>query len=310
MGLEAPPPPHPQGGVSVTRKKRAVFPRETAGKDLSTYPVPTAEQQTRDAAFREKILKHHGAAVVAFIPSKVFLTKDYGKFVFQLSNKTVLKIVTGNRINVTYEALMQYKFALVALGPPILKYALWELGTGDVTMAIIMDSVTDIIPAYLSTERSEAEINTYVTHVEAYLKRMCAEGLRHLDAHWNNFGHRENRNPITIDFGYSTAGNDPASCKFELELAQMGRTLSEKMAEGKAMHPVSRQRLFAAVREMHIRLRKEYEIDGDVPETPKGYQDLWKKFKPTRPTLDMKKRYVEEHSADLRTLETLPETMN
>ena len=60
MGLEAP----PQGGVSATRKKRAVFPRETAGKDLSTYPVPTAEQQTRDAVFREKIFKHHGAAVV------------------------------------------------------------------------------------------------------------------------------------------------------------------------------------------------------------------------------------------------------
>jgi hypothetical protein len=61
---------------------------------------------------------------------------------------------------------------------------------------------------------------------------------------------------------------------------------------------------------MHIRLRTEHEIDGDVPATPEGYQALWKKFKPTRPTPDMKKRYVEEHSADLRTLETLPETMN
>jgi histone H4 len=276
------------------------------GAHLADFPVATPPQQFANIGFRHVIEAEYSSKATAMIHDRVFITHDCGNYVFSLSNNTILKLSRGRADDMSYEVLMQYAFAMAGLGPHVLKYEMWQ--QADVegrSTGIIMDRISDIMPQYLSIERSVDVINTYVGKVEEYLRTMCSAGLRHLDAHWDNWGRLPNSNPTTIDYGHSAAEMDPNNCTFELEIAQLARSLSASSEEGKKMNPVSRARMFTAVQALQCNLKGDYPAIPAPYATPEEYHAMFDAHEAVRPDDRFKTAYVLAHQAELQHLEEM-----
>ena len=86
-------------------------------------------------------------------------------------------------------------------------------------------------------------------------KKMCGVGLRHNDMHWDNVIILPDEKVALIDFGYSTEDNDTTDCMFPLEITQLGRSLLIRYS--KNLHEISRERLFAAFKDMQRNMRNK-----------------------------------------------------
>ena len=268
-----------------------------------------AEEEEKKRAHRDflkSISDTYGPEATSMIKENELITRKFGeKYVFSLSSNRIIKFDMGRVDNMCYEALMQNMFFRNGLGPQIFKFKLWK-HKKDECMGLVMEMLSTVASEYFMVERSEDDIKKSMSSLELYLITMCSVGLRHNDMHWGNVIILPDQNVALIDFGYSTANNDTTTCMFPLEIAQLGRSLS--IHDGNKMKEISRERLFAAFKDMQRNMNKTYSWIPDPYNTMEEYNKLFSNLQGVlRPGDKTKTDYVRMHRDELQGLINLLE---
>jgi len=228
--------------------------------------------------------------------------------VFFLTGEKTLKFLwSRNSSDIKYEVLMQDIFAEHGMGPNVLQYSIFKIH-GIQIGTILMEEKQQVLTEFMKIPRSKKTIDTILKKMKQFMEDFCALGLRHLDAHWNNWIVMQNTQGDTIhvsmiDFSFSTSDNDKQNCKFLLELSQLGRTLQPRYDEYNTMNKKNISHLFKGVQDMHKNFAKKYKLPK-VPDTPKGYNDLFIRSKACRPTRKQKQEFVNKNKPRLIFLES------
>ena len=226
--------------------------------------------------------------------------------VFSLTGKLTLKFIwSKNSSDIKYEVLMQDIFSEYGMGPNVLQYSIFKV-RGIQIGTILMEEKQQVLTEFMSIPRSKKTVNIILEKMKKFMEKFCAYGLRHLDAHWNNWIVTQNTlnggiQVSMIDFSFSTSDNDKQTCKFLPELSQLGRTLQPGFAEYKTMNKRNVSHLFKGIQGIHKNFAKKYKLPK-VPDTPEGYNDLFYQIKACRPTIKQKKEFINKNKTRLTIL--------
>ncbi len=182
--------------------------------------------------YRKYILKNYGERALSSIPKGFDVIKRLGEgssgeaFLVkhpQSMNYLVIKYQvteSNNFVRLLHEAVLQRHFQEKNLGPALLATYFWKLTEDKVVAIFLMQYVPLILSNLLLREIPKPILMSIKDILLKLLQKLCHNGLRHNDLHWQNLGFIYTDNKfklIPIDFGYSDIV-PKSDCKLSIDL--------------------------------------------------------------------------------------------